>query len=141
MRPNLSLSEKAKEVRLSHSYNKPSKPTWSIYSLLESGDRPSITDEQFNRLFELAQLQSPSSNQEKEALKKDLDQISHFLEQIQRLDLENVEPLIQLWNQDTGLRLRDDVPEEEFDGRSLLKHAKKTVDGYYAVEGKVASTE
>lgn len=122
-------------------------PTWTVRSLLEpasSDSPPSITDKQFNHLFRLAQLRPPTSQRAKDNLKRDLDQLSQFTEHIQELGQADVEPLIQLWEQGTGLVTRPDVPSqsnEEPSGRVLMNNAEQKHGNFYVVKSKIAIEE
>lgn len=122
-------------------------PTWTVHSLLQpasSDNSSSITDKQFNHLFRLAQLRPPTSQAAKDNLKRDLDQISHFTEHIQELGQADVEPLIQLWEQGTGLVTRPDVPSQSNDepsGRVLMEKAEQKHGNFYVVQSKIAIEE
>ncbi|KAI8142820.1 hypothetical protein BJV82DRAFT_138909 [Fennellomyces sp. T-0311] len=123
----------------------PLTATWSIRTLLDANDTsPRITDEQFNHLFRLAQLRPPESQKAKDNLKRDLDQISRFTEQIEQLALTNAEPMVQLWETGVGMTTRADVAAQdaaEPRGRELLENAEQTHGNFYVVQSKIASAE
>ena len=94
-----------------------------------------ITDKQFDHLFRLAQLRPPESQKDKANLKYDLDQILRFTEHIQDLETTQVEPLIQLWEEEVGMITRKDESNQdkkELKGRTLLKNAEQK-HGYFFI--------
>lgn len=112
---------------------KPVQPTWSIQSLLDSPSDP-ISDEQFDRLLELARLNKPTNP---EKLKQDIDKLAQLTGHIKG-HAYDVAPLRSIWKEGEGQILRsDDVIESDNDGekrgRSLLKHAQKTSGNFYTV--------
>ncbi|KAI9492952.1 hypothetical protein BDB00DRAFT_409048 [Zychaea mexicana] len=124
----------------------PLSATWSIRSLLASSNdqqQASITDEQFNHLFRLAQLRPPESQKEQDNLKRDLEQMARFTQQIQQLAMTDVEPLVQLWEDNVGMITRsDNAPTESGEprGRVLLQHAEQKQHGhFYVVQTKVSA--
>lgn len=97
-----------------------------------------ISDEQLQRLFQLAQLQPPETEQEQQSLRRDLDQMSQFLAHLQDVEMENVEPLIQIWPENMGLKLRkDEKSTDEVEGRTLLEKAQRKSGNYYMVQGQL----
>ncbi|KAL1929179.1 hypothetical protein VTP01DRAFT_2238 [Rhizomucor pusillus] len=119
----------------------PVEPTWSVTSLLEPARNATVTrisDEQLQRLFQLAQLQPPETEQEQQSLRRDLDQMSQFLAHLQDVEMENVEPLIQIWPENMGLKLRkDEKSTDEVEGRALLEKAQRKSGNYYMVQGQL----
>ena len=77
-------------------------------------------------------------------MKRDLDQLSQFTEHIQELGQEDVEPLIQLWEQGVGMVTRPDVPSQSNDepsGRVLMDNAERKHGNFYIVQSKIAIEE
>lgn len=52
--------------------------------------------------------------------------------------MENVEPLIQIWPENMGLKLRkDEKSTDEVEGRALLEKAQRKSGNYYMVQGQL----
>ncbi|ORY96891.1 hypothetical protein BCR43DRAFT_492448 [Syncephalastrum racemosum] len=122
----------------------PVKPAWAINSLFEPVAKANqISDAQFKRLFDLAQLHMPSSASAQSALKHDLDQMLQFTQQIQKLDLTQVEPLIQIWHDSLGQQPRPDKEEQTHEpkGRVLVDNARRTHGDFYIVPGSLPATK
>ncbi|KAF7721114.1 hypothetical protein EC973_005398 [Apophysomyces ossiformis] len=124
----------------------PVEPTWSVKTLLEpaNGDVKAITDEQLDHLFRLAQLRPPADHTAREALKRDVKQLSQFTRHIQGQDFGQVEPLTHIWREDIGLCLREDQTKDQADeakGRDLLRNARQKSGHFYTVPDKVPSMD
>lgn len=87
-----------------------------------------ISDEQLNHLEELSELEF--SAEAKQKMKKDLNQIVSFINEIEscNLQLEELpEKCVTINN------LRDDEPEIGLTQEEALSNAPKKSDGYYSV--------
>ncbi len=62
---------------------------------------------------------------------KQLGDILKFIERLNELDTENVEPFYELINQDTPLR--EDTPKESLSLEEALKNAPQKEDGFFVV--------
>ncbi|KAI8337222.1 hypothetical protein BC941DRAFT_427094 [Chlamydoabsidia padenii] len=120
----------------------PLAPTWSIDTLLNSTKSSttssSISDEQFDHLFRLAQLRPPQDKMERAQLAKDLDDLTRFIQSIQQKDFGNTEPVTHIWQDSVGMTLRsDDIGNTDtVKGTALLKNAKNIMDPFYTVKGQ-----
>ncbi len=88
-----------------------------------------ITDETIDRLAHLARLEFV--DEEKENIRKDLEKILGFCEQLNALDTEGVEPLIFINDEQNVLRedeVRQDITHEE-----ALRNAPKKDSDYFRV--------
>ncbi|KAI9014419.1 hypothetical protein CLU79DRAFT_838465 [Phycomyces nitens] len=133
----------AKATRITDKDGLPLSATWSVRSLLEN-EHQTMSDEHFEHLFRLAQLRAPESPEAFEKLKKDVNQLSSFVEPIQRHDYGTVKPLSHLWQERIGMELRPDVPKrdpEEVRGRALLKEARQRSGHFYMVRGSLPSSD
>lgn len=88
-----------------------------------------ITLDQVEHLARLARLQF--SEEEKKSFLKDLDQILNYVEKINELNTENVEPTSHVLELKNVFRL-DDVFQFS-DYKEILKNAPSLHDGYYCV--------
>jgi aspartyl-tRNA(Asn)/glutamyl-tRNA(Gln) amidotransferase subunit C len=95
-----------------------------------------ITDEMVGHLAHLARLEF--KGQEKEEIKKDLNRIISFVEKLNELETEDVEPLIYMTDEFNVMRedeLRQDISQQE-----ALKNAPKKDSDYFKVP-KVVTKE
>ena len=88
-----------------------------------------INDDMINKLSDLAKLEFNSTEREK--IKSDLNNILHFVEKLQQVDTEGVEPLIYM-NEDLNV-LRDDVAEKTISKEEALKNAPQKDSDYFKV--------
>jgi Asp-tRNA(Asn)/Glu-tRNA(Gln) amidotransferase C subunit len=132
--------------------SQPTAPTWSVNSLFntksnkntlsatESENSSAISDEQLDHLFRLAQLQPPTNTQERIQLTKDMDDLTNFIHSIQQKDFGNTAPMTHVWQDGTGMALRnDDIISDQSDqvkGTALLNNAKQTFTPFYTVKGQ-----
>lgn len=88
-----------------------------------------ITDEIVEHIAHLARLEF--EGEEKGKIKQDLENIITFMEKLQEVDTENVEPLVFMTNEKN--RLRDDVAEETITHEEALKNAPKKDSDYFRI--------
>ena len=88
-----------------------------------------INDDMINKLSDLAKLEFNSTEREK--IKSVLNNILHFVEKLQQVDTEGVEPLIYM-NEDLNV-LRDDVAEKTISKEEALKNAPQKDSDYFKV--------
>ncbi|ORZ25232.1 hypothetical protein BCR42DRAFT_399673 [Absidia repens] len=128
----------------------PLAPTWSVNSLLNitkdnnnnkaSSIGTSMSDEQLDHLFRLAQLRPPKDTHDRAQLTKDMDDLTRFIQSIQQKDFGDTAPMTHIWQDATGMALRsDDIDSSDSDqvkGTALLDNAKETFPPFYAVKGQ-----
>jgi aspartyl-tRNA(Asn)/glutamyl-tRNA(Gln) amidotransferase subunit C len=85
-----------------------------------------VNDALVENLCRLACLEFDESG--KQEIKKDLQKMIGFVEKLNELDLQNVEPLLYM-GEETNV-LREDVPEKPLDRTEALKNAP-SADGLY----------
>lgn len=88
-----------------------------------------VNDELIDKLATLARLEFAS--EEKEEIKKDLSRILNFVEKINELDLDNVEPLIFM-SSDVNV-LREDEVKIEITKEEALRNAPQHDSDYFKV--------
>lgn len=88
-----------------------------------------ITDEIVEHIAHLARLEF--EGEEKGKIKQDLENIITFMEKLQEVDTENVEPLVFMTNEKNCLR--DDVAEETITHEEALKNAPKKDSDYFRI--------
>lgn len=88
-----------------------------------------ITDETVAHIAHLARLEFEGES--KVAIKQDLENIISFMEVLQEVDTNNVEPLIFM--NDEINRLRDDVPQVTITQQEALKNAPKKDSDYFRI--------
>jgi len=88
-----------------------------------------IDDKKIEALSHLAKLSF--EGEEKEAIRKDLEKITAFCEQLNEVDTEGVEPLVYL--SDNINVLRNDEVKQDFTQAQALKNAPKADSDYFRV--------
>lgn len=88
-----------------------------------------LTRAEVDKLAHLARLEF--SDKEKEAMMEDMDKILEFVDKINELDLEGVEPLVYM-NEETN-RLRNDEQREVVTKDEALKNAPDRDTDYFLV--------
>ncbi len=71
------------------------------------------------------------TEEEVEVFSKQLGDILKFIEKLNELDTENIEPFYELINQNTPLR--EDTPKESLSQEEALKNALQKEDGFFVV--------
>ncbi|KAH9927114.1 uncharacterized protein BXZ73DRAFT_90806 [Epithele typhae] len=119
----------------------PLKPTWSVNKLLSSYPRPTITPSTLKRLHELSALIPPAEGTpQHDKLTREMEELVKLVEAVKLVDVSDVAedgavPDGRIWVAGEGINL--DAPTQdvdEVDGRALLAHASRTIDGMYVVE-------
>ncbi len=88
-----------------------------------------ITDELIDKLAHLARLQF--SDEEKKGLKKDLGEMIGFINKLNELDTEDVEPLLHMSSRVNVLR--DDTVEGSVSREEALLNASKKNEQFFLV--------
>ncbi|KAF9247128.1 hypothetical protein BU15DRAFT_39281 [Melanogaster broomeanus] len=119
----------------------PIKPTWSVRELLSSYPSPSISPATFKRLHELSALIPPAEGtSEYDLMKKELHELVRLVEAVKLINIDGSAdgsiPDGRVSAEGTGISLTKVVEgnNDEVQGRELLKHASRTMDGMYIVE-------
>ena len=88
-----------------------------------------ITDEVVDHISHLARLEFEGDK--KVAIKEDMERILSFIEKLQELDTENVEPLIFM--SDEVNVLREDVAVDSLTQEQALSNAPKKDSDYFRI--------
>ncbi|MCT4561117.1 MAG: Asp-tRNA(Asn)/Glu-tRNA(Gln) amidotransferase subunit GatC [Crocinitomicaceae bacterium] len=88
-----------------------------------------ITDEIIDHIAHLARLEF--SGEKKETIKQDMEKIISFMEKLQEVDTEKVEPLIFM--SDEVNVLREDVAEVSLTQQQALENAPKKDSDYFRI--------
>ena len=88
-----------------------------------------ITDEIVDHIAHLARLEF--SGEKKTAIKEDMERIIDFMDKLQEVDTENVDPLIFM-NKEIN-RLREDKAEVSISQEQALKNGPKTDSDYFRI--------
>lgn len=88
-----------------------------------------ITDQKIKDLAHLARLQF--NGEELEAIKSDLEKITAFCEQLNKVDTEGVEPLTYLTSNQN--LLREDRAQQTMSKEEALKNAPKADSDFFRV--------
>lgn len=88
-----------------------------------------ITEDLIDHIAHLSRLEF--EGERKAAIQKDMERIVNFMEILQGVDTENVEPLIFM--NDEVNKLREDVPEVTLTQEQALKNAPKKDSDYFRI--------
>ena len=88
-----------------------------------------ITEEIVDHIAHLARLEF--EGEKKVAIRQDLERIIDFMDKLQEVDTENVEPLVFMT--DEVNRLRDDEPIVTLNQEEVLKNAPKKDSDYFRI--------
>ena len=88
-----------------------------------------ITEEIVDHIAHLARLEF--EGEKKEAIRKDMENIISFMDKLNEVPTDNVEPLIFM--NDEVNKLREDVSEETITQREAIKNAPKKDSDYYRI--------
>ena len=111
-----------------------STPSWSVSSLLhsptEDGEQPRITIKQLHHLLRLSALPIPSSSDDEDAMLRTLSSQLHFVQNIQNVDTEGVEPLRSVSDTTAEgmkeLEIKVEDMEDALQGEELVQFANRT---------------
>jgi len=88
-----------------------------------------ISDKTVDHIAHLARLEFEGDK--KAAIKKDMEKIISFIDKLQEIDTENVEPLIFMTNEVNSLR--EDDPIVSLTQDQVLKNAPKKDSDYFRI--------
>lgn len=88
-----------------------------------------ISEEIVDHIAHLARLEFEGEG--KVAIQKDMQRIVEFMDKLQEVDTENVEPLIFMTDEVNNLR--DDIPEVTVTQKEALKNAPKKDSDYFRI--------
>lgn len=88
-----------------------------------------VDDKLIDKLAHLSRLEF--ENEAKEEIKKDLSRILSFVEKLNELNTDNVEPLVYMTDEVNVLR--DDVVKQTITKEEALKNAPKRDSDYFRV--------
>jgi len=88
-----------------------------------------ITEEIVDHIAHLARLEFEGAD--KDAIRSDMENIIAFMDRLNELDTENVEPLIFM--SDEVNRLREDVAQVTITQKEALKNAPKKDSDYFRI--------
>ncbi len=88
-----------------------------------------ITEEIIDQIAHLARLEY--EGEAKQAIQKDLENIINFMEKLQEVDTENVEPLIFMTKEVN--HLREDIAVQSISQQEALKNAPKKDSDYFRI--------
>ena len=88
-----------------------------------------ITEDIVDHIAHLARLEFEGDN--KVAIRQDLERIISFMETLQRVNTENVEPLVFMTNEVN--RLREDEAKDTLTQAEVLKNAPKKDSDYFRI--------
>lgn len=88
-----------------------------------------ITEETVDHIAHLARLEF--EGERKDAIQTDLERIITFMDKLQEVDTDNVEPLIFMSSEIN--RLREDIPERTVSQDQALKNAPKRDSDYFRI--------
>ena len=88
-----------------------------------------ITEDLIDHIAHLSRLEF--EGEKKKAIQADLERITSFMDKLQEIDTDNVEPLIFMTNEVN--RLREDVVVDSVTHEEALKNAPKKDSDYFRI--------
>ena len=88
-----------------------------------------ITEEIIDHIAHLARLEFEGDK--KIAIRQDLERTIAFMDKLQEVDTENVEPLVFMTNEIN--RLREDIAKDTLTQEEVLKNAPKKDSDYFRI--------
>ena len=118
------------------SWGIPLKPTWSVYELLSSYPKPTISSATLEHIHELSALIPPKEGTpEHEMLLQELGDLIKLVEAVKLVNTDEVQLTGRVYKKDWDRSLaRMGKTVEVETGRSLLTHSSRTADGHYVVD-------
>lgn len=123
------------------------RPSWSVNDLLSTYPVPELSSAALVRLHKSSALVPPSeSSKEFTQLKSEMQELIRLVEAVKLVDTTAVKDAERgavsdgkIWAQNRGININPPQDtrantEKRSSGRELLKHASKSVDGYFVVE-------
>lgn len=98
---------------------------------MSTGTGPRITREEVERIANLANLSLSEADSAKYA--RDLREILLYVDQLNELDTEGVEPMAQVLHAENLAPLRADTPGSSFNQDTALRSAPLAGDGHFKV--------
>jgi Asp-tRNA(Asn)/Glu-tRNA(Gln) amidotransferase C subunit len=114
----------------------PLKPTWSVYELLSSYPKPTISSATLEHIHELSALIPPKEGTaEHEKLLQELGDLIKLVEAVKLVNTDGVQCTDRVYKEDWDRTLVEtETTVQGGTGQSLLTHASRTVDGLYVVD-------
>jgi len=88
-----------------------------------------VTEDMIDHIAHLARLEF--NGEEKQAIREDMSKILSFMDVLQQIDTQDVEPLMFM-TQETN-RLREDIAQETLSQVEVLKNAPKKDSDYFRI--------
>ena len=117
----------------------PAQPTWSVNTLLSSYPTPTISSATLSRLHELSALIPPGDGTQGHIiLKQEIEDLVRLVEAVRLVDTKDVNLKSPRDNSNGNKQhcnqQRLESAERDETGWNLLKHASRTLDGFYVVD-------
>lgn len=114
----------------------PLRPTWSVYELLSSYPKPTISSATLEHIHELSALIPPKEGTpEHEKLLQELGDLIKLVEAVKLVNTDGVQCTDRVYKEDWDRALAEtETTVQGGTGRSLLTHASRSVDGLYVVD-------
>lgn len=117
----------------------PIQPTWSVNELLTSYSTPKIPPQTLKHLYELSALIPPTEGTiAHDKITRQMEEMVRLVEAVKLINTDGVVVMGRGEREDTD---RSDSqqrielsPKEDCTGQALLKHASRTMEGFYVVE-------
>lgn len=115
----------------------PIQPTWSVNELLTSYSTPKIPPQTLKHLYELSALIPPTEGTiAHEKITRQMEEMVRLVEAVKLINTDGAVVMGRWEREDTD---RSDSQQgieskEDSTGQALLKHASRTMEGFYIVE-------
>ncbi len=90
----------------------------------------SIDNSTVRKVAKLSRIKILDSADE-EVLKNELNKILEWVDELQKVDTSNVEPMLSVFNE--SMVMREDVSEKKFETDTMLENAPEKKSGFFVV--------
>ena len=90
----------------------------------------SIDNSTVRKVSKLSRIKILESDDE-EILKKELNKILDWIDELQKVDTSDIEPMLSVFNE--SMKMRKDISEKKFETKKILENAPEKKSGFFVV--------
>ena len=90
----------------------------------------SIDNSTVRKVAKLSRIKILESDDE-EIIKKELNKILDWVDELQKVDTSDIEPMLSVFNE--SMKMRKDISEKKFETKKILENAPEKKSGFFVV--------